>query len=99
MKRLCKQIAILVMIITLCFETLPVSLTKNLVLGAAKNQEYTDAELQRAVSLGIGGYAKNVQISHDQFFKMLDQVVKLAAPHKLETWQSNIRKPENQNVK
>ncbi len=98
MKRF-KQIAILIIVITLCFETLPFSQLNYLAFGATKKQEYTDVELQRAVSLGIGSYAGNVQITHEQFFKMLDCVVKLANPQKLVAWQSKYKKARNSKYK
>ncbi len=82
----------IVIILALCFITLPFDIFSNSVYGATKSQNYTEAELQRAVSLGIGSYSKNVQITHEQFFKMLDHVVKLSNPQKLATWQSQYKK-------
>lgn len=48
---------------------------------------YGDAELARAVSLGIGPYAKNGTITYQQFFKMLDVVVALADATVLSQWK------------
>jgi len=48
---------------------------------------YSDPELARAESLGIGKYAKNGPVSYKQFFQMLDAVASLAKPDVLPQWK------------
>lgn len=48
---------------------------------------YDDPELARAVSLGIGTYAKNEPITYKQFFQMLDVVVALTDSTVLPQWK------------
>ena len=53
---------------------------------------YSDPELARAVSLGIGTYAKNGSITYKQFFQMLDVSVKLSKPSALVQWKKQLPK-------
>jgi hypothetical protein len=50
---------------------------------------YSDAELARAVNLGIGAYMlNNPTVTFSQFLKMLDRTVELADPGKLDAWKN-----------
>ncbi len=53
---------------------------------------YSDTELARAVSLGIGSYAKNGPITYEQFFQMLDAAVKLSKANALAQWKKQLPK-------
>lgn len=56
-----------------------------------QTQTYDDPELARAVSLGIGAYkTDNPIVTYEQFFKMLDNVVKIADALKLTAWKATL---------
>lgn len=80
-----KRIFSFLFILIFAFSTVPA------VTTAATNQ-YTSPELKRAVSLGIGTYAKNTTVTYKQFFKMLDAAVKLSDPKKLTAWKKKFPK-------
>lgn len=58
----------------------------------AATEQYASPELQRAVTLGIGAYSKNTNVTYQQFFKMLDVAVNLSDPHKLDAWKAKFSK-------
>ena len=58
---------------------------------------YSEPELARAVSLGIGSYAKNSSITYKQFFQMLDVSVKLSKPSALVQWKKLLPKARLSN--
>lgn len=57
-----------------------------LTLKVTAAPSYTDPELARAVSLGIGNYADNKTVTYKQFFSMLDSAVKLSNPKVYQEW-------------
>ena len=68
------------------------SLFFNSSSAAAQNSNagYKDQELARAVSLGLGAYAKNAPITYKQFFKMLDSVVEKTNAAVLPQWKKKL---------
>lgn len=60
--------------------------------------EISDPELARAVSLGIGTKIDSGTISFEQFFKLLDNTVKLADPSKIEKWQKTLLNARSSSV-
>ena len=67
--------------------------TKSLKTSAS-TPTYSDVELARAVSLGIGSYSssKNTPITYKQFFQMLDVSVKLSKSSALAQWKKQLPK-------
>lgn len=69
--------------ILLLFTMLPV--------GVAAAGNYADAELARAVSIGVGSYrSNNPTVTFAQFFAMLDKTVQLSDQSKLTAWRAKL---------
>lgn len=80
-----QKIIPIILIVSIIFSILP-----STVIAAEKSKTYKDSELARAVSLGIGTYAKYETITYKKFFGMLDEVVKLANPLILAKWKKRL---------